>query len=523
MSMYRSAATIGFYTFLSRVTGYVRDIMIASGMGASILTDTFLLAFKLPNFFRRLFAEGAFNSAFVPMYSSIMAGEGKKHAQDFAEKVFAVMMITLLIFTVVVEIAMPLVMLVMAPGFTRNPEQFNLAIDLTRITFPYLMFISLAALLTGVLNSVDKFSAGALAPIALNICLIFGPMLLEDYVPTIAHGLSWSVLAGGVVQFVWLLYSCKRWGVGIRLRKPKMNPQVKKMLKLMVPGILGSGAVHINLWVDMIIATMIPGALSYLYYADRINQLPMAIVGTAIGTVLLPMLSRQFREGKHDEAIHNQNRALEVALYFSLPAMVGMFIAAHPIISTLFERGEFSAEDSLSSAYALMAYAFGLPAFVLVKVFTPGYFANHDTKTPVKIAVFCLVLNIVLNFAFIVLLKYLDFYPHIGIALATSLAAWVNVTMLATGLVKRKHFHMDAVLRTKGTKMLIISVLTGIVLWLTKSQTESYLDDGEVARISALCVMMFTAMASYFGLGFVMNVFGPKEFGKMLKRKKKVG
>jgi putative peptidoglycan lipid II flippase len=503
MSIIKSAFTVGFWTFLSRITGFVRDMMIAGILGAGTLADISIVAFKMPNFFRRLFAEGAFNTAFVPMFSSLLAGEGRKQALVFAENVFSFMVLVLLAFTLIFEVLMPFVMVVLAPGFVGHPQTYDLAVKLTRVTFPYLMFISLVALLTGILNSFEKFSAGAIAPIFLNIVLIFSLMWWKYYMPTPAHALAWGEMVAGVVQFIWLYFECLHHKVFIRLVRPRLSPQVKKMLKLMVPGIIGGGVVQINLWVDVMIGTLIPGAVSYLYYADRVNQLPMAIIGTAIGTVLLPVLSKKIREGKLEEVIDHKNRALEFTLLLTAPATMGLLVAAHLVTATLFQRGAFGPEQTKATAFALQAFALGLPAFVMVKIFQPGYFAAHDTKTPVKIAMLCMAINVVLNLAAVFGLKRLGFYPHVGIALATTTAGWVNALLLARGLVKRGAFRLDPIAARRIAKIVFCTILMGLTVALMEELTQK-LGQGEAARVTSLALVMGVAMAIYFG-GIVLT------------------
>lgn len=504
MSLLSSSAVVGSLTLVSRAMGFVRDILIAAIMGAGPLTDTFLVAFKLPNFFRRLFAEGAFNAAFVPMFSKILNGEGKAEAKRFAEQVFAVLLFVLLVFTLIIEIAMPWVMVVLAPGFVGQPEQFDLAVLLSRITFPYLLLVSLVALLGGVMNSLGRFAAAASAPIVLNCCLIGALLWLVEYTPTPAHALAWGVAAAGVAQLLWLLVAAHRAGYLPRLVRPRLNAPVKRLLKLMGPGVIGAGVVQINLWIDVIIGTLIPGAISYLYYADRVNQLPLAVVGTAIGTALLPMLSRQIREGKLGVALDSQNRALEIALFFTLPAAMAFIVIALPIITVLFERGAFGAEDSRATAYGLMAYAFGLPAFVMIKVFTPGFFADEDTKTPVKIAVLCLVVNVVLNLTFVYLLRRVGFYPHIGLAFATTISAWVNAVLLSTILADRGRFLPDSRLKKRLGKMLFASAVMGAVLW---AADHFWIGAGQEYSIPFLLILVALGAVSYFGMARALKLF----------------
>ncbi len=521
MSLSKSVFVIGGFTFLSRIAGFVRDIIISATMGAGPLTDIFLVAFKFPNFFRRLFGEGAFNAAFVPMFSSILASEGKKAALIFAEKVLSVMVVILVLFTMIIQITMPWVMMGMAPGFIGRPEQFDLAVYLTRITFPYLLFISLVSLYGGVLNSMERFTAAASAPIFLNLCMVIALLGFAKTSETPAHALSWSVTIAGVVQLVWVMVACSKAGLMLHWRKPSLSPQVKRLLKLMVPGIIGGGVVQINLWVDVMIATLVPSAVSYLYYAERIHQLPLSVVGTAIGTALLPMLSKHFKQNDLKKALETENRALEMAMLLTVPAAAALLVAAYPIMSALFERGAFTPEDSYATAYGLMAYAVGLPAFVMVKVFTPPFFAVHDTKTPVKIAVLCMIINIALNLAFLFALKAIGFYPHVGIALATSVAAWINVALLSSLLWKAGRFKPDRVLMKRlGIIVLASGIMMGVMGGLFELMRD-YFASGQTGRLVTLLMLVGSGGGVFFAIIIQSGVISIAEAKKLLRRKKR--
>ena len=520
MSILKSASTIAFYTLISRVLGFARDITIAALLGTTALADTFFVAFRLPNFFRTLFAEGAFSAAFVPSFTGVLTRDGRENAIQFAEKMFAVMLWVLLIFTIIMQIAMPFVMLGLAPGFTKNPAQFDMAVYLTRITFPYLLFISLVSLLGGVLNSLHKFAAAAAAPIFLNLTLILAPMILDKYTATPAHSLSWSVAIAGVVQFIWLYYNCVREGIWIKPRWPTMSPDVKKAMKLMIPGIVAAGAVQINLWISTFIATLVPNTVSTLYYADRINQLPLAIIGVALGTAILPLLSRQVREGKKDEANTTMNEAIFLALFFTLPAATGFLGIAYPIMATLFERGAFTAADSFASAQPLIAYGFGLPAFVLIKVLVPGFFAAENTKTPVKIATFCIFINLPLTWFFVHYFPLIGLNSATGIAAATTISAWINAGTLFT-LLKR-HDRLTLLPQTRRNVLftLLIALVMGAVVW---GLSLGFVGAPKIVRPMYLSGLLGAAILLYFGLGYVFKTYTLTELKSWLKRRKKNG
>ena len=514
MSLIKSTATIGSYTLISRVLGYVRDVTIASGLGASMLSDAFLVAFKLPNFLRRLFAEGAFNSAFVPQYAGMMATQGEAKAKSFASEAMSFLLLVLLIVSGVLIAIMPWFMHVLAPGFAANPEKFELTIALTRITMPYIIFISLVSLLGGILNSSGRFAAVAATPIIMNLCLIIIPFLIDDITPNGAYSLAIAVMISGIMQWLWLVYFCARKGVLPKLQRPRLSPDVKKLMLLMAPVALGAGVAQINLVVDMILASYFGHGVSYLYFADRINELPLAVIGIALGTALLPMLSKQFREGKREEAFASQNRALELGLFLSLPAAAAIAVLAEPIITVMFERGAFAASDTLQTYRALVAFSLGLPAFILIKIFGPSFFANEDTKTPFKIATLCVVLNLVLNLILMVPLK------HVGMALATSIAAWVNVALMLWVLRKRAWVQLSPKLGAELAKITSGCLLMALVLWQCSPWLAAQLHLGEVERATALLAVVAAGGASYFAAAFTLNTLGLRHWFKQKRARR---
>ncbi|HEX2116498.1 MAG TPA: murein biosynthesis integral membrane protein MurJ, partial [Alphaproteobacteria bacterium] len=460
MALFRSIATVGGYTMASRVLGFLRDVLVAAYLGAGPVADAFFVAFKFPNFFRRLFAEGAFNAAFVPMFAGKVAEAGKQAARAFAEDTMAVLLTVLLGLVVIIELAMPWFITVAAPGFVREPEKFRLAVELTRITFPYLLFISLVSLQGGVLNSLDRFAAVAATPVLLNLCLIGGLLGFRPFTATSGHALAWGVALAGVAQFVWLAWACANAGMKLALPRPRLSPEVKRLLMLMLPAALGSGVVQVNLLIDIVLASLLPtGAVSYLYYADRIYELPLAVIGIAIGTAILPLLARQVRRGEHGAAVATQNRALEAAVLLTLPAAAALIVLDRPIISVLFERGAFRVPEVHATAAALAAYAVGLPAYVLIKVLTPCFYAREDTRTPVKIAVICVVVNTVAALAL------MQIFAHVGIALATVVSAWLNSAMLAFMLRRRGYFAPDSQLKRRLPRVVAATLIMAVALW----------------------------------------------------------
>jgi len=444
MTVARAAATVGGLTVASRLLGVVRDVLIAALLGAGPSADAFLIAFKFPNFFRRLFAEGAFSAAFVPRFGGILALRGRPAAERFGEATLALLASLLLGAVALAELAMPALVVVLAPGFVGDPARFALTVELTRITAPYLLFIALTALLAGMLNALERFAAAAAAPILLNLVMIAAALGLGPRLASPAHAFAWGVAAAGALQFLWLAWACRRAGLALRLPAPRLDPEVRRLLALMAPGAIGAGAVQISLMLNLILASLLaPGSVSYLYYADRVVQLPLGVVGAALATALLPTLTRQRRAGDHEAARAGLGRALEGALALTLPAMAGLALLAGPIVAVLFERGAFAPAAATATAHALVAFAPGLPAFVLVKVLAPGFFAREDTTTPVAVAAGALALNLVLNLALMPVLA------HVGIALATSLAGWLNAGLLAALLMRSGELSVTAAQRRR--------------------------------------------------------------------------
>ncbi len=459
-SLLRAFATVGGMTLISRFTGFARDILIAGVLGAGVAADAFLIAFQFPNLFRRLFAEGAFSAGFVPIFSEILEKEGREKARRFAEDAFAVLAVALLIFVLLMMIAMPVALFAIAPGFDRIPGQMDRAAELARIAFPYLFFISLVSLQSGVLNALDRFAAAAATPILLNLTLISAVLFALAAGTDAAHALAWGVSLAGVIQFLWLAWRVRAAGMPLGLRRPRLSPRVRLLMVRIMPVVFGASLYQINLLIDKIIATLVAaGAVSWLYFADRVNQLPLGVIGVGIGVALLPMLTRAIQGGYDDDALATQNRAIEISLVLTLPAAVGLLILANPIAAVLYERGAFTAADRQAVGAALAAFASGLPAYVLIKALVPGFFGRQDTATPVKISVFAMVVNIALN---LILMGPLG---HVGIALATAIAAWLNAGLLGYVLIRRGHLAADSRLMRRLPRILVASAAMGLAVW----------------------------------------------------------
>ena len=498
--MLRGILTVGGWTMGSRVLGFARDILIAAMLGAGPVADAFFVANRLPNLFRRLFGEGAFNAAFVPAFSGLLAAEGEAEARRFAAEAASVMAFWLVGITVLAEIFMPAVLLLIAPGFAAIPDKFALAVDLSRITFPYMPLICLTALFSGVLNGMDRFAAAAAAPLIYNLVSIGFMVGLAGLVPTAGHALAWGVSVSGVFQLALLVWAVRRAGMAISLPRPRLTPRMRLLFRRMGPGLVGAGVTQLNLAVDVIIGSLLPaGTVAILYYADRINQLPLGTIGVAVGTALLPTLSRQALGGQAREAIDTLNRALEYALALTLPAALALLTVPGPILAVLFERGAFTAEDARLSAQALAAYASGLPAFVLVKVLVPAFFARGDTATPVKIGMATVGLNLALNVAFMLP------FAHLGPPLASSVAAWLNVAVLAFVLIRRGHMALDGELMRVVPRMMLAGLLMVAALLALEAGVFARLAGGW--RWAGLGVLVAGGMAAYGVAGQLTGAF----------------
>src|SRR6516162_7111710 len=501
MALLRSVATVGSYTLVSRLFGFLRDILTAAILGAGPVADAFFVAQRLPNLFRSLFAEGAFSAAFVPLFAGTMAEHGKEAARNFAEEALAVLLAALLGFVLLGEIFMPAVMQVIAPGFGEDPAKFGLAVELARITFPYLLFIALVALQGGVLNSVDRFAAAAATPILLNLFLIAALLLTDRFGWRDGHALAWAVTAAGFAQFLWLMSSCARAGLALRLPVPRLTRDVRRTLAVMAPGTIGAGVTQLNLLISTALASLLPsGSVSYLYYADRLNQLPLGVVGIAVGTAILPALSRQVRLGHLPDAVATQNRGIELALLLTLPAAMALAVLATPILSVLFERGAFGPADTAATAAALTAYAAGLPAFVLVKVLAPAFFARQDTATPVKVAIASMAANLCLTLVLMQLLA------HVGIALATTVAGWLNALVLLALLVRRRHFGFDRRARRNLPRVGVAALGMGVVLAALRIALAPMLAGHTMLQVGALAMLVGAGFAAFGALALGLGI-----------------
>ncbi len=514
MKLYRAFATVGGWTGASRILGFVREMLLAAVVGTGPVADAFIVAFRLPNLFRRLFGEGAFNSAFVPLFAKRLEGDGQESARRFSDEAFSGLLVVVLMVSAIGMIVMPWLTLGLAPGFRADPGKLDLAIVLSRITFPYLACMSLVALLSGLLNSVGKFATAAAAPVLLNIVLIavlsIAALLGLHRSAEAGLLLAWGVSIAGFLQLGLLVWAAAKEGYAPRLVRPRYTDDMRRLVQLGVPGIVSGGITQINIVVGTMIASTQAAAVSYLYYADRLYQLPLGIVGVAIGVVLLPDLARRLRAADATGAADSQNRSLEFALLLTLPAAVALAAVPFPIIQVLFERGAFTASDTAETARALAAFAVGLPSFVLAKVFSPGYFAREDTRAPMIFGAITVAANVVLSLA---LFPHLQ---HVGVAAATSIAGWLNAGLLWYGLVRRGHFKADARLLRTLPLLVLVSLVMGAVLWLLAGALGPYFAPANGALIQAAALLalvtagmlVFCLLAELTGAARLTQIMG---------------
>jgi putative peptidoglycan lipid II flippase len=500
MNIVKSTGTFGFYTIISRLLGYLRDILIAIFLGTSFLADVFFVAFRIPSTFRRLFAEGTFNSAFVPIYISKLT-KSKSQSNSFANEIFNLLFFGLLLFVLVVEIFMPFFVGLIAPGFVEDTKKIELATNLTRITFPFLLFVSISSFFGAILNSHNKFAAAAATPIILNLILIgillFGKFLNDDLV----HYLSYGVSIAGFLQLIFLYKFVKKfYSIDINF-KFKINKNVKLFFKKLLPSIFSSGVTQINILVGTIIASFQASAVSYLYYADRIYQINLAIAGIAIGVVILPQLSKYVYQKKKKKILIIQNKALELSMFLCLPASVALSIGSEQIISALFGYGLFSEEAVYNSAKALYYFGLGLPAFALIKVFSTFFFANHDTKTPFYISVVSVGLNIVLS------IFYFKSLGFIIIPIATTISSWFNSIILFIFLKNKKIFSFNEIFFVRLGKIFFASIMMGLFFKYLVLFFENQLVYDYYFKSLYLILSVLLAIVFYLSLSLLIKAF----------------
>ena len=497
MTLARNYTLVGSATLASRLTGFVRDIMIAAVLGSSAVADAYFAAFLLPNLFRRVLSEGAFNAAFVPIYARRRAEGGEDAAQAFAESALSGIVALVFAGLLIVEIAMPQVIAAIAPGFRADPAKMADAVEFSRIAFVFVGILVITALVSSLMNAIGKFAVVALAPLILNILMIgtLAVLLLLGMRGDHQAGLALviTVCVAGIAQFLYVAVGARRSGIRLGLTMPSFNGDVGRLLVLALPGLLIAGAGHLNMLVAAQMSSALPAAVSWLYYADRVFQLPLGFVASAIGTVLLPEVARALQSGKLSEAHHAGCRALEFGLLLVLPAAIALVLLAGPIVDLLFRRGVFSLADSVATAEVLRAIAFGLPGFVLVKVFLPPFLARERLGVPIAAALSGVAVNIVLT---LILLPRLG---HVAPALGVAASAWVNALVLGAVLALRRLFALDGAARTRLPRILLCALITGGVTWLSAQGLLRWLlpDAAFAARISALALVCMLAVAGH--------------------------
>lgn len=533
MNLFRNMMTVSGLTMLSRLMGFVRDVLIAQRLGAGPVADAFWVAFRFPNLFRRFFAEGAFNSAFVPLYAKKLEGEGKEAARQFSSEAFSGLTFVLTIFSIVVMVFMPWFIILTAAGFMIAPgqhpqfavleafrlffsghttEKYQLAVDFTQICFPFLLFMSLVALFSGILNSVHRFAAASAAPILLNLSLVIYPMLTWHLYPNPGYALAWSVTVGGILQFLLLLWGVWKQGLLPRFVWPRWTPEMRRLVTLGIPGVVAGGITQINILIGTMIATFAPGANSMLAYADRLYQLPLGLIGVAIGVVLLPDISRRLRANDIAGANWTQNRALELAMLLTIPAAIALLVIPDVLVRVLYMRGAFTETNAIGTAQCLFWYGAGLPAFVLIKVFQAPFFAREDTATPMRYA----AINTAINIA-----GSLIFFNIVGfqaIAAATSAGSTLNAFLLIRRLNQMGGIQLDERTKKRLPRIVLASVLMGVVLIILAKLAAPLFAGGFIIKTAALIVLVGVGTLAYAGFVLLVKAASLKDIGAALRR-----
>jgi putative peptidoglycan lipid II flippase len=521
MSLLKHVGTIGGLTMVSRVAGMAREMIFSRVLGASAVTDAWFQAFIIPNVFRRLFAEGAFSAAFVPMFSKRLHGEGGiDDARSFSDDVLSIFLPVLIALCAVMMIAMPGVIWLLSDKPV-DPATFDMAVTFARIMFPYILLVSLVTLFTGMLNSVSRFAPGASFPIILNLVLICA-LLAGDYamgslgwsVEQVAYGVAWAVTGAGVLQLAWLYYWSRVEGFRPRILWPRITPEVKRLSIIALPAAIGGGAYQINTLVQLYFLNQLAdGSVSYMNYADRLNQLPLGIIGIALSTAILPTLSK-FVGGKNKEGADRiQSDAIELSMLLTIPAAVALAICATPFVTMIFQGGRFSTEDAAISGGVLAALVLGLPAYVLVKVLVPNFYARADTRTPVYAAFISLIVFVALNFAI------LTDFGVVGVAYASVIGAWINVGYLYIVLVKRGYYAIPLALLGRIARQLVAAAAMGLALFYARDLLTGWYAAGLIARLGALAVLVACSAVVYFGVAFAVGAIDKQRLAALTKRK----
>jgi putative peptidoglycan lipid II flippase len=507
MGLIKNSATVGGLTLVSRVFGYIRDMAVAFLLGAGPINDAFIIAFRIPNLFRSLFAEGAFTTAFIPLYSSLSA-KSKKEADAFAKQAKSWLALILIVFTGIMLFFMPAIVALIAPGYIDDAEIFDLTVTLARLCFPYVIFLSFVAFYGGILNSHGRYFVFAASPILLNITLIVA-VFFAEYTKTPAHALSVGVFIAGVLQLAWVMFFAMRCNLVVgKLEIPKLSKDIRKLLSRMAPSIMGSGVIQLNVFINSILASYVVGGVSYIYYADRIYQLPLAIIGTAVSTVLLPVLAKEYQKKNMSEVIRNKNSAIEFCSLFTIPATLGIMVLSYDIIEVLFEHGAFTAVATLETAKALTIFALGLPAYVFYKVLSSSFFAKGDTRTPVKIGVVNLLVGVIIS------LVFLPIYKHVAIAMGSAIASWFCLIILVKMALKEKIYKFNDETNKNILKMFASSLMMVVVVMLLEGITSN------ISRYISMTLELVFAAISYGLFCYLFGVIKKEHIAFILPKKK---
>lgn len=511
MKLIRSFLSVSGFTILSRITGFIRETLQAHYIGVNVVSDALSIAIKIPSLFRRIFAEGAFNVSFVPLFSQMLAKDGTRSALNFAQNIFSFLALSLVILVLVIEFFLPDLIPLFFRGLAQTPERLHLTISFAKITFPFLFFISLTAFFSGILNSFERFVAAASSPAAGNLFIIGALIYLTPTLDSPGYALAWGVLGCGLVQFLWVFIPCQLSSLFILPKRPQLTPQTREFLKILLPAALGSSVVQINLFLDIMIASYLKvGGISYMSYADRLSQLPLSVIGIALSTVLLPTLSKSIRKKDIKSTQNLQTVSLESAFTLALPAMITLIILAPFLVENLYAHGRFKDSHILPTAYTLRALASGLPAYILIKLFSTCFFSNRDTKTPMIVGIGSVILNVTLNLLLITPLE------HVGLALSTSIAAWVQALILGILLWKRKLFFFSEHLNIYARKIVIPLVFLLFYLMFIYPLFEAFLQSHMNTAWIMVPAILGVGMILYFGAAALVGVMTPRYFRMFL-------
>jgi putative peptidoglycan lipid II flippase len=501
--------TVGGYTLLSRLTGFARDIMLAAILGAGPVADAFFVAFRLPNHFRAIFAEGAFNAAFVPAYAHVHEGKGEEAAKLFSDRIFTLLFVSQVILLIVAWVFMPQAMSLLAPGFTHDAGQRDLAIDLTRITFPYLLLITLVTLYGGMLNVMHRFASAAAASIFLNLAMMM-TLAVAAFFPTAGHAAAWGVLISGFLQYFLLAGDLARHGGLPRFAPLRLDEDIRAFFGALGPATLGSMGAQVAMFADTIIATFLPaGALSALYYADRLNQLPIGVIGIAVGTVLLPEMSRRITAGDQAGAMEQQRRAFDFTLLFAVPFVAAFLAVPDAITRALFARGAFTKADAAAAGATLAAYAVGLVPFVLIRSAVATFYARKDTATPVKAALTGIAVNVALK------ILLMGSFAQIGLALATAIGAWINLLLVLAFAVRAGFLELNRSFGQSLLKFALCGAILAAVLWLVARYSTPYFATMRFHDEITLLLLIGATVVLYGAL--IFGLFGPRWLRGLVK------